>query len=239
MPRRQRPPQTREMGDPAIPLSGLNLGCGDDWRPVRDGWINLDLHTRQHPDVVADVRSLPFQNDRFTTILAHDILEHLGRTETDAVLAEWARVLAPDGIISIRVPSFHHLAARALNGGGDLDADYSVIWLAYGTQSIRGDYHLTSFTPALLRWYLERAGLHVWTVGMLDEWMYEITARRLPPAIPPVWPQPELPAVQRAVDAAVKRYERSTSWRATAPLRCGSQAIRRLSARLAHLLGRS
>ena len=163
------------------------------------------------------MRRLPLPDATFVEIVAIDILEHLEQAETQTTLAEWSRVLAPDGVLSLRVPSFPHLAAMALNNTGrDLETDRQVIHFAYGTQAYRGDYHLTSFTPILLSHYLATAGLFVHRVSVRDDWLYEIDARRIPAPTRVSWPMPSL-----AVDAMYQTW----SWRVTAPLR----AVRRLT----------
>ena len=87
------------MTESALDLDALprrmNLGCGWDHR---DGYLNVDFQDFHHPDLVADVRNLDMLPAAwFEEIIAQDVLEHLERTEADAALAEWARLLAPGG----------------------------------------------------------------------------------------------------------------------------------------------
>ncbi len=69
---------------------------------ARDGWVSVDLSPRA--DVVADVLKLPFADGEVDAISAIDVLEHLSYRDTDAALAEWARVCAPGATIYVQVP---------------------------------------------------------------------------------------------------------------------------------------
>jgi hypothetical protein len=193
----------------------LNLGCGYDIRP---GYLNVDFVERHGPDLLADVTSLPMlPTGWFEEIVANDVLEHIERTRTDAVLAEWARLLAADGRLQLRVPSLLHLAMLLIapeNRGADRASQ--LIHLLFGTQAYTGDYHLTSFTAATLERHLAVAGLIAHGVGMRDGWMFEVLASRVQPRAPAIWPEPTI----TQLDAVYH----STSWRITAPLR----GIRRL-----------
>jgi predicted SAM-dependent methyltransferase len=127
----------------------VNLGCGYD---IRAGYLNVDADARPNPDLLADVTSLPMLSDgHFDELLANDVLEHIERTRTDAVLAELTRLLAPDGTMRLRVPTLLQLAGLALSPGYQ-DAEHAagIIHLMFGTQAHTGDYHHTSFTPATL-----------------------------------------------------------------------------------------
>lgn len=83
-------------------LKKLNLGCGTD---IMEGWVNLDIAALPGVDVVHDIQKspLPFADDSFDEILCNDVLEHV---EYAPVLKEIARILAPGGVVHIRVPHF-------------------------------------------------------------------------------------------------------------------------------------
>ena len=83
----------------------LNVACGED---LREGYFNCDLRCG---DVRCDARALPFGDATFDSVLAQDVLEHFPRAQTQAVLAEWRRVLRPDGELVLRVPNMQVLAA--------------------------------------------------------------------------------------------------------------------------------
>ena len=81
----------------------LNLGCGTD---IREGWVNLDSAALPGVDVVHDINSLPlpFAADSFDEIVCQDILEHIA--DYTPLLKELHRVLAPGGMLRVRVPHF-------------------------------------------------------------------------------------------------------------------------------------
>jgi SAM-dependent methyltransferase len=52
---------------------------------------------------VGDVHLLPFEDDRFDLVVCFEVIEHVERQ--DEVIAELARVLAPDGVLAISSPN--------------------------------------------------------------------------------------------------------------------------------------
>jgi SAM-dependent methyltransferase len=78
----------------------LNLGSGN--RPLA-GFVNVDSRPLSTVDVVADVRSLPFVSGSAIEVEASSLLEHF--RDPYEVLDEIHRVLAPNGVVRVRVPS--------------------------------------------------------------------------------------------------------------------------------------
>ena len=80
----------------------LNLGCGTDIKP---DWVNLDSSHLPGVDIVHDIAALPlpFPDGQFEEILCRDILEHL---DYAPVLRDIHRIMAPGGLLRIRVPHF-------------------------------------------------------------------------------------------------------------------------------------
>jgi predicted SAM-dependent methyltransferase len=206
----------------------INVGCGYDVRP---GYLNVDFVARHNPDLLADVTSLPMlPSGYFDEVVANDVLEHIERTKTDAVLTEWARLLAPNGIMRLGVPSLLHLADLALSPGyRDAEHANGIIHLMFGTQAYTGDFHFTSFTPATLHAHLHRAGLFVRSVDLRDGWVYDVGASRVAPSGTVDWPA--VPTMDRLdmfehlnhrldmLEQLNRSMLASTSWRLTAPLR--------------------
>ncbi|HEU4663943.1 MAG TPA: methyltransferase domain-containing protein [Dokdonella sp.] len=170
-----------EPANPPLPAPlprKINVGCGYD---RREGYLNVDLHAVHKPDLVADVTALPMlPSASFDEILAQDVLEHFERAKTAPALQEWARLLAPGGILHVRVPSLFgmfELLAQPRNGE-PANAE-EVIHLMYGTQAYTGDYHLAGFTAKTLDEHLRRAGLLVCEASILHGWLFDVRARKV------------------------------------------------------------
>jgi len=155
----------------------LNLGCGFDYR---EGWLNVDLQSMHDPDLIADVTALPMlDGGAFEEILAQDVLEHFERAKTGVALAEWSRLLRPNGVLQLRVPSlFGMFELLARPDRRDPEQAEEVIHLMYGTQAYTGDYHLAGFTAATLARHLTNAGLLVCEAQIKDEWLFDVKARK-------------------------------------------------------------
>lgn len=155
----------------------LNLGCGYDVRP---GFLNVDLHERHGPDLVADVTSLGMlPSGEFTEIVAQDVLEHVERHKVHVALTEWARLLAPGGVIHVRVPSLElifRMLAQPQNRSADEAA--KIIHLMYGTQAYTGDYHLAGFTASVLEKHLNDVGLQICWSDIAHGWCFDVHARK-------------------------------------------------------------
>lgn len=161
--------------DPASAPRKLNLGCGYDYR---EGFLNVDLHATHAPDVVSDVRRLGWlPANHFTEVIAHDVLEHLPRSQTGEVLDHWNRIIAPGGTLSLRVPDV--LAVADLlrkRENATFEKQKKLIHDLFGTQSYTGDFHLTSFTELLLRQYLAASGFEVKRMEPFMDWLLEVQA---------------------------------------------------------------
>jgi SAM-dependent methyltransferase len=86
----------------------LHLGSGLHYR---EDAVNVDVTQRTNPDVVhnLNVRPWPFPENRFDTILAHDVIEHL--EDIVGTMEEVHRVGKPRGMINITVPHFSSYGA--------------------------------------------------------------------------------------------------------------------------------
>jgi len=158
----------------------LNLGCGWD---LRDGYLNVDLHAFHGPDLMADVTELPMlSSGRYEEIVAQDVLEHLPRTATLPTLAEWNRLLAPRGRLTLRVPSLLDLAALVADPAHQgPEQQEHLLQSLFGTQAYTGDVHLTSFTRSLLSHYLTQSGYATVSWQVRDQWLFEIEAEKTGP----------------------------------------------------------
>jgi SAM-dependent methyltransferase len=141
----------------------LNLGCGDERLP---GHVNVDLRP-DVADVVADVRRLPFRDGRALAVHAADILEHLPASDTARALAEWRRVLAPGGRLTVKAPNMLALSRGLLDADerGRPGTAQLLIRNVFGGHRWgpdgAWDAHHTGFTPATLAGDLKAAGFLV------------------------------------------------------------------------------
>lgn len=152
----------------------LNVGCGFDYR---QGYVNVDMHARHKPDVVADVLDLAtFPTGFYEELIAQDVLEHVTRADVRKALFEWNRVLAMGGRIFIRTTELGGLVRllEAPEHRGILDQE-RLIQNVFGTQAYTGDFHLNGFTEQLFRFYMWEAGFEVESLTLfhgafLDSW---------------------------------------------------------------------
>jgi predicted SAM-dependent methyltransferase len=98
-------------------LGYLDIGCGPN---VSAAFINLDYDWKPGVDVVWDItRGLPFASSSLKGIFTEHCLEHLAFAETEAVLREAHRILAPGGRIRVIVPDGEiYLAAYSRHRAG-------------------------------------------------------------------------------------------------------------------------
>lgn len=103
--------------DPSLaPGKKLNVGCGRDVRPVKDGWVNLDGFV-DGPDIIRhDILRFPwpFADATFDLVFCSHVLEHIppmlldeNGTHRDVlfrVMEEMHRILRPGGLLLVRVP---------------------------------------------------------------------------------------------------------------------------------------
>ena len=85
----------------------LNVGSGDIKWP---GWVSVDSHVggwidkESKPDVLCDIKSLPYADNTVDAIAAVHVFEHFYYWEIKGVLAEWKRVLKPGGKLILELP---------------------------------------------------------------------------------------------------------------------------------------
>lgn len=155
-----------------------NLGCGYDVRP---GWVNIDLHERHHPDIVADVTNLAMIEDETGAyVLAQDILEHIHRDRCISTLQEWNRILKVDGLLELRVPDIQAIARLMSDDRyNSLEGHRAMIHCLFGTQGYQGDYHYNGFTEISLTDDLKHSGFEMVRLRHFDEWLFEVVAKKV------------------------------------------------------------
>jgi SAM-dependent methyltransferase len=133
----------------------LHLGCGQKYIA---GFFHVDALAYPHIDHIGPVDVLDFLEDGAVDLIyACHVLEHFGRNDYQRVLNEWARVLAPGGVLRVAVPDFAACAQLYVEGkleGGIRD----ITGLIVGGQRDKYDFHGVIFDEALLTAGLKTAG---------------------------------------------------------------------------------
>jgi SAM-dependent methyltransferase len=137
---------TPSVDSPTGPLPiRLNIGAGST---VIDGYTPLDIKTG------TKASKLPYEDASVDEVYASHVLEHFPYERVPLVLAEWARVLRPGGIMRIGVPDMEKIAGSWAEGtkknlsryllGGHIDGD---------------DVHGAVFDFDLLRTAMHQSGI--------------------------------------------------------------------------------
>ncbi|PIS22811.1 methyltransferase type 11 [candidate division WWE3 bacterium CG08_land_8_20_14_0_20_40_13] len=63
--------------------------------------ITLDINSKLNPDIVADVRDIPVDDQKFDTTLVCEVLEHIPFKDLETALSEIARITRNHAVISI------------------------------------------------------------------------------------------------------------------------------------------
>lgn len=134
----------------------LNLGAG---KMRLAGFVSVDIQPHPKagaPDIIADVRNVPLQDECADEVHAYHVIEHFHRWQTADVLSEWKRLLKPGGLLVLELPNLE-AAARNLLAGMD---DQMAMWPIYGDPSHKDPYmcHPWGFTPKSIKALLSECG---------------------------------------------------------------------------------
>lgn len=151
----------------------LEIGPGSSPLP---GFESLNL--TPPADHVADCRALPFPDATFAEVYSSHCLEHVEWFEVEATIREWARVIAPGGLLEVHTVDAHALMKALVEweagGAGprpgtwrrDLHRDHPFLWgtgriLNYARKGEAGTcwMHRAILTPRYLRECFVAAGL--------------------------------------------------------------------------------
>lgn len=105
----------------------LEAGCGTGYNAIaleqRYGWrtypLDLEMEGLRHAKALGlaaltqgDIAALPFCSGAFDAVLSLDVIVHFPRGEESRALAEFSRVLAPRGLLVLRVSALDILRSR-------------------------------------------------------------------------------------------------------------------------------
>ena len=160
-----------------IPRRVLDAGAGprsnSRLHPVFAGWtvVRLDINAAVQPDIIGTITDLNAQipNGSFDAVWSSHNIEHLHTFEVPAALAEFKRILKPDGFAFITCPDLEQIGK--LIAGGDVErpvyqslaGPINVLDMLFGHSAsiARGNTymaHNTGFTVARLGAALQAAG---------------------------------------------------------------------------------
>lgn len=160
----------RRLNPPSLPVSPdgklrLHVGCG---MINAAGYLNVDLMDAPHVHVQRPIDDLSlFADGCADLVYASHCLEHFGYRHSHTVLAEWARVLRPGGVLRVAVPDFA-VITRAYASGAPLR---DIQGLLLGGQDYRLNFHAAVFDEPLLRDLMTGVGitaLQRWEPGSVD-----------------------------------------------------------------------
>lgn len=96
----------------------LDIGCGSN-KPQGEDWVGLDIVDTADADIVFNLEDtpqegLPFEDNEFREVRAHNVLEHLTQEAYIEVLREISRITVEGGRIVITGP--HYMSWNAPAG---------------------------------------------------------------------------------------------------------------------------
>ncbi|MCG3204073.1 MAG: hypothetical protein KCHDKBKB_00776 [Elusimicrobia bacterium] len=140
----------------------VDIGCGSAnyFLPEGDP-IRIDLDERVNPDIIADARQIPLEDEFADVVYSSHLLEHFSFRETVSVLREWERILKVGGKLKIIVPNLKWASRNILNNVEDGDVAERSMFMYYSAQKgdlreAYTDFHKAGFTPESLGGLLSR-----------------------------------------------------------------------------------
>lgn len=143
----------------------LHVGCGGDPAPVElfrnFSQVRLDINPEMKPDVVADMRAIPFPAGSFDGLYCAHALEHLPEKDADACVVEWRRVVRDGGFAMTILPDLQAACAHIAKGlekepfyqahsGDPIYAQDVIFGHRASCETNPFMYHRTGFTPTRL-----------------------------------------------------------------------------------------
>ncbi|MBO0727623.1 MAG: hypothetical protein J2P57_00105 [Acidimicrobiaceae bacterium] len=158
----------------------LNLGCGHI--PL-EGFVNVDARALDGVDLVADIRSLPFEANSVAAIHSAHLLEHFPLDDLKrSILPYWYSLLRAGGSFTAIVPDAETMIGEYVSGNISFE---DLRRVTFGEQEYVGDFHHNMFSQKSLRDLLEHAGFEdvaVVVSGRRNGLCYEMEMRATKPA---------------------------------------------------------
>lgn len=156
----------------------LNVGCGPKYV---EGMINIDGNILRKKDLWLDVSfGLPFPRNSVSGIYASHLLEHFDAHQVRRLLAEFHRVLRPDGAVRLIVPSLEYaIRAYLENDPENLPGwpdSYCSIGGRFNNFLLCRNQHKTMFDFSLMQELLRDAGFKNISLEQPNESRYFLPA---------------------------------------------------------------
>jgi predicted SAM-dependent methyltransferase len=140
----------------------LDLGSGEF--PIKlesHQVIKVDVRKSANPDLLCDVRKLPYPDNSIDSIYAGHILEHFSFREVDEILNVWVKILKQGGDLYVKVPNTKHLCEQILLDNEEPDKIFGVppIVALFGSHENKYQYHYNAFTVKSLLELMQRHGV--------------------------------------------------------------------------------
>lgn len=132
----------------------LNLGCGIYYKP---GYVNIDKYENSVADKIADINHLPYEDNSIDEIEASHIVEHFDVIYLPFLLAEWFRILKPQGELYIETPHLVNSVKKLILS--NYKNQKNTIRFLFGID-IPGNFHKIGFTASFLKKTLRSIGFH-------------------------------------------------------------------------------
>ncbi len=140
----------------------VNLGCGKD---IKEGYLNIDLHSSDSRVKVANVLNLNFiKSNSIDEVYAKDILEHFNITDAKKALSEWSRILKFGGLLFLQTINVDKQIEAYINGIWTIEDLNHMVFA--GVNWIDGipkleDYHKCAFNFVALKDVLEKNNIEI------------------------------------------------------------------------------
>jgi predicted SAM-dependent methyltransferase len=139
----------------------LDIGAGTN---PKAGYTSVDWY--EPAAITAPMWELPAESGSVEAIYSSHALEHICAAQVLPTLREWHRVLAPGGVLELRVPDLEWCVRHWLEHQDDVWALAKI----FGSQEHEGNIHRTGFTREGLRRLLADAGFHI--TSEADDWTH-------------------------------------------------------------------
>jgi predicted SAM-dependent methyltransferase len=91
----------------------LHLGCGKN---ILSTWTNVDIDGPAEVVKLDLTQPLPFATESAEFIYSEHFIEHIERSQAQALLLECARILRPRGVLRLSTPSLEKVIEEYLKG---------------------------------------------------------------------------------------------------------------------------